>query len=105
MNQARENLKYAIDSHAEDIRRELTEGQSNHELSSRSFLLSLRGAVDGLQFSGSDLTVTTEYSARDNGSVVAYSMINVSKEMAIDMLGSAIGNDRFSRSLSDSSTK
>lgn len=105
MDQARENIKYAVDSYAENIRRQMTEGESDHELNSSSFLLSLRAAVNGLRFSDSDLTVTTEYSARNNGSVVAYSMIKISKGMAIDMLGSAIENDSFSRSLSNSAAK
>lgn len=103
MIQARENLEYAIDSFAEDIRRELTE--SDNELNSGRFLLSLRIAVNGLEFSDGDLTISTEYSARDNGSVIAYSMISIPKEMAIDMLASAIENDTFSRSLRDVSAK
>jgi len=105
MTQARENLEYAIDSYAEDIRRGLSESESDNELNSGSFLLSLRAAVNGLEFSDGNMTIAIEYSARDNGSVIAYSMVSVPKEMAIDMLASAVENDTFSRSLRDSSEK
>jgi len=103
--QARENLEYAVDSYAENYRRQLTESEDGNELSSPGFLLSLRRAINNLQFSDSDLTFTSEYSARDNGSVIAYSMVSYPKDLALDMLASTIENDTFSRLLRDSFEK
>lgn len=103
--QARENLEYAIDSYAEDLRRELSERESNTNFDSGSFILSLRRAVSSLQFSDGDLTTTVEYMEKNNDAVIAYSKISISKDKAIDMLATALKNDTFSRSLRDFSGK
>lgn len=102
MSQARENLEFAIDSYAENLRRELAEETNNGNLTTGSFVLSLRRAVNALQIADSDATSITEYSARENGAVVAYSRINVPKELAIDKLATSIENRSFSQSLRES---
>jgi len=104
MSQAQEFLEYAIDSYAEEIRKDLAENSENSDFGSDSFILSLRQAVNGLQFSESDISSMIEYSVNDNNAVIAYTRISIPKEVAINMLASAIENRTFSSSLSESSS-
>lgn len=103
MSQAREYMEFAIDSYAEEIRKDLAENSENSEFGSGSFILSLRQAVKGLQFSENDISSMVEYSVNNNNAVVAYTRISIQRDVAINMLASAIENRTFSNSLSRSS--
>ena len=102
MSQASANLGYSIDSYAENIRRELADDAGENGVSSGSFIQSLRSAVNGLQFSESDLSETVEYKMKGNGAVIAYSKVSVRRHLAIDRLASSIDNNTFSSSLRES---
>src|SRR6056297_445846 len=102
MSQASANLGYSIDSYAENIRRELADDADENGVSSGSFIQSLRSAVNGLQFSESDLSETVEYKMKENGAVIAYSKVSVRRHLAIDRLASSIDNNTFSSSLRES---
>ena len=102
MSQASANLGYSIDSYAENIRRELADDADENGVSSGSFIQSLRSAVNGLQFSESDLSETVEYEMKENGAVIAYSKVSVRRHLAIDRLASSIDNNTFSSSLRES---
>lgn len=103
ISQAREFLTYAIDSYAEEIRKDLAENSENSDFGSGSFILSLRQTVNGLQFLESDISSIVEYSVNNNNAVIAYTKISIPREVAINMLASAIGNSSFSNSLRESS--
>lgn len=104
MSQAREFLAYAIDSYAEEVRKGLAEDSGNSDYGSASFILSLRQAVNGLQFSESDISSMVEYSVNNNNAVIAYSRISIPREVAINRLASAVDNSSFSNSLRESSS-
>jgi hypothetical protein len=105
MNQARENLEFAIDSYAESVRRQLVEDAGNTDLSSGTFIYSLRQAVNNLQFSESDLSSMVEYTLNENNAVIAYSRISIPRDIAINSLASAIENSAFSNSLQEASAR
>lgn len=105
MSQARENLEFAIDSYAEEIRKNLAEDSENTDFGSGSFILSLRQAVNGLQFSENDLSSMVEYSVNNNNAVIAYTRVSVPRDEAINMLASAIEDSTFSNSLKQSSSR
>jgi hypothetical protein len=104
VKQARENLEYAIDKYAEEHRRELSE-EAGSNFSSSSFILSLRQAVGSLQLTDSDLTIKSDHKALDGAVHRVFTRISVDRQRAVDMLAEAVGNDRFSRSLRESSSK
>jgi hypothetical protein len=105
MNQARKNLEFAIDSYAEDVRRQLVEDAGNTDLSSGPFIYSLRQAVNNLQFSESDLSSMVEYTLNENNAVIAYTRISIPRDIAINSLASAIENSAFSTSLREGSAR
>lgn len=103
VEQAQKFLEYAIDSYAEEVRRNLTDGDTGSNLDSASFILSLRQAVKNLQFSESDLTIETDHAALNGPVHRAYSRVSLSRDHAIERLASAVDNNLFSRSLREES--
>lgn len=103
VEQAQNYLEFAIDSYAEDVRRDLSDEVSNSDVNSEKFILSLRQAVRNLQFPENELTIKADHSTTDGGTHRVYTRVSFDRTRAIDLLASAVGNDQFSRSLREGS--
>ncbi|MFO7845220.1 MAG: hypothetical protein R6V27_01565 [Balneolaceae bacterium] len=99
-SQAMAHLKYAIDSFAEEIRRELAEGDAGGTYSDEQFIISLRKAVNNVEISEDELE--TEFKHVEYGDSIhrVYSRVKFTRSEAIEKLRGAVSDENFSRSLS-----
>jgi len=98
--QAKANLRYAIDTYAEEIREELAEGQDGEQFRSTEFIINLRNTVYNLAISN-DIELTTEHVERANSIHNIYIKTKISRQAAFQALDAALQNDQFSRALND----
>lgn len=101
LNQAKGYLNYSIDSYAEEIRNELSEGANGDQFGSRTFIRSLRNAVKNLELSEDALEIEVEHIEKEESVHHVYTKLRIGKETAIDMLEADINHEPFTRSLRD----
>lgn len=98
--QAKANLRYAIDTYAEEIREELVEGQGGGQFRSTEFIINLRNTVHNLAIED-DVELTTEHVEKENSVHHVYIKSKIARQAAIRALDSALQNDQFSSALND----
>jgi len=95
MMQAESNLRYAIDTYAEEIRVELAEEPGGEEFSSVDFIINLRNTVQNLLLED-DMEITSEHVNKSDSVHHIYIKALISRQSAIRALDDALQNDAFS---------
>lgn len=96
---AAHNLRFEIDRFVESIRNELIESSNAQEFDSSSFILTLRNAVQQLDFTQVEFEV--EEIIEENEVRQAYVEASVPRQAVIDQMTNLISNPAFSTALNE----
>lgn len=100
MMQAEANLRYAIDTYAEEIRSDLAERPGGEEFRSASFIINLRNTVQNLVLE-EDMEITSEHVEKSDSVHHIYIKSLISRQAAIQALDDALQNNAFSSALNE----